>query len=409
MNKNTVVVLDRIGFDEHRFNNGKPIIDSDKFNIHVLSMPGVGNQARDHECAGQYAVDLFDNHAVTSILDDINARDGIDFIVTLDEEHLLQCAELRETYGCYGRPKTEVLPFRNKLEMKQRLESEVKVPLNKALSSFGDAMAFISRHGKSVIKPVQGLGSERTQVVHNAIDLRLKMGSSALNWADYEIEKFVEGTMYHIDAVIHQNEILSITVSQYLTSTMDYENGLPLMAGSINAESEPYKLGVNLANKVVENMPIEQGVIHLEAFDTGEGEMTFCEVAIRPGGGGVRSQFYAATGIDLFAVYLYQELNLDIFSLIAGQKTEMPNAGYVLFPPQSGEVKNISDLAEFEESWLVYKRIYAETGQQLTANTCCLGKTALFCATGSQFDELVERLFIIRDQFKMDVSSGCCA
>ncbi len=404
--KNTVVLLDRLGFDEHRCALGQALIDPELFNVHVLSMTGVPLTANEDEVASQQNVDLFDNLAVTTLLDEIETDCGIDYVVSLDEEHQMQCAQLRAQYGCFGRAPEQISIFRDKVKMKEKLDGIVKTPAFEPLKSYGDAMKFLSAHGKSVIKPMAGLGSERTYVIHNAIDLRLQLGDANINWSDYEIETFIEGTMVHIDAVIKEYKIVSLCVSQYLTSTLDYANGEPLMATHVPEENRLHELASQLLEKTVTAMEISSAVVHLEAFDTDAEQLTFCEIGLRPGGGGVRSQFHAATGIDLFQVYLNQELT---------QPTDTTNkavhqlAGYLLFPPQNGAVKSVSDLEEFTDPWITTKRIFTETGDELSANSCCLGKTALFTVTADDIDTVIDRLSQLRQRFRLEVSSGCCA
>ena len=404
--KNTVVLLDRLGFDEYRTIDGQPLIDPDQFHVHVLTMIGIPLTAGCHEVASQQSVDLFDEDAITERLDRIETRYGIDYILSLDEEHQMQCATLREQYGCFGRSPEQLLVFRNKLLMKRRLLDVVKLPEYSALSSYYDALAFITRHGKSVIKPVAGFGSERTFVVNDIIDLRMQLANSFIHWPDYEIESYIDGTMIHIDAVVDAGRVETVRVSKYLTSTLDYYFGEPLMATHVPATSEVHRLATRLLQRVIDVLQIRSAVVHLEGFDTGVDELTFCEIGIRPGGGGIRSQFQATTGIDLFEVFLKLELNQAICAR-ANKSSQL--AGYVLFPPKSGAVKRVSDIAEFTDPWISTKRIYTSVGEQLSPTSCCLGKTALFTVTADDIDIVIDRLDQLRQRFRLSVSNDCCA
>jgi hypothetical protein len=102
--------------------------------------------------------------------------------------------------------------------------------------------------------------------------------------------------MCHIDALVYGGEIVW-DVSRYLRDTLAYVSGAPLSSQTL-PEGAERAAARRLLHQVIDAWEIDAAVLHLEAFVT-EGAMTFCEVACRPGGGGIIEAFEVTRGIHL--------------------------------------------------------------------------------------------------------------
>ena len=121
-------------------------------------------------------------------------------------------------------------------------------------------------------------------------------------------EEFVDAPLCHIDAVVHQGEPVW-DVSLYERDTMALRHGLPLSSAT-TADPGLRAAAGHLLHQVLHAWQMSSGVLHLEAFVTGE-RLTFCEVAARPGGAGVTEAFRATTGIDLDHAKLLADAGMD--------------------------------------------------------------------------------------------------
>jgi hypothetical protein len=224
---------------------------------------------------------------------------GIERIVALHEKDLMLAARLRERFGLAGMPVATTLRFRDKLLMKDTLAGAGydALPRYRAVSR-GEVLTSVPWNGRSVVKSRWGVGSSQVRIVDdlaaaNRAARDLEAGADGL-----EIEAYVDGTMFHCDSVVHDGRIVFSAVSEYLAQPGRYRAGAT--AGSVLVAAGPEAdLVIRHNRRVLRILGMTSGVTHAEFFLRPSGEIVFCEVAARPGGGGIDDIVRRGYGVDL--------------------------------------------------------------------------------------------------------------
>lgn len=204
-----------------------------------------------------------------------------------DEQNMMVAAELRTHFGLRGPRVADILPFRDKCLMKQRLlDAGVRVPL------FGhfDAEAYaadpeayfrtvVAEVGLPfILKPTDAAASEGVLKIAGRDEFAAL--PSDLGRA-YEYEEFVDGTMYSVNIVSDAGRTVFGGVTEYLV------NSLEVPGGKVNADinlidSDPRVARmVAFAERALDALGRPDGGSHLELFHTAADELVFLEVGAR--------------------------------------------------------------------------------------------------------------------------------
>ncbi|WP_411105195.1 acetyl-CoA carboxylase biotin carboxylase subunit family protein [Streptomyces sp. cmx-4-9] len=247
--------------------------------------------------------DVFDNYATVEQALAWHERYGIQHVVCLDEFGLISAARIRELLGtCTGQSIESAMAYRVKSRMYEAVAGSVRVPEYAVASTSFEVAAAVRDFGLPVVvKPVDGAASVDTHVLRDQADTDRWLHSHPLAWArPVLVQKYVDGAMYHVDGLTAEGEVHGVTVSAYGSNALAHQNSRSLTSTMVEPGSERYELLVDSARKVVRALPCTGGSsFHAEFFVTGDGEVHFCEVASRTGGGGIRKSCELATGIHL--------------------------------------------------------------------------------------------------------------
>ncbi|MFI2379125.1 ATP-grasp domain-containing protein [Streptomyces sp. NPDC018964] len=291
LDRTHVLLLDRIGAATWTGEDGSPLLPADRFRLSVLSAVDVRGPA-------DLAVrtDLTDPFALRALARAVHAAHPVHRVAALSERLLEPAARLRELLGAAGDGPERVRRFLDKAVMKRiALEHGIRCADGVLADGPGDVTALFERHGRIVLKPRAGSGSQGVVVLSGRSEVETWLREE-FTPGTHLCEEFVDAPMCHIDAVVHGGET-EWTVSVYTRDTMALRRGQPL--SSATAADPAVREGAGrLLEQVVDAWRVRSGVLHLEAFLTGD-RPTFCEVAARPGGAGVAEAFRATTGIDL--------------------------------------------------------------------------------------------------------------
>lgn len=206
---------------------------------------------------------------------------------TFDERNMLLAAELREEFGLPGLRREDVLPFRDKCLMKDRLVAAgIRVPrfdrYDAAAASADRAAYFEKITGEVglpfVLKPVDG----------NSADGVYQIGSLEEYAAvpddlgrPYEYEEFIDGTIYSVNIVSRNRTSVTAGVTEYLV------NSSAVREGRVNADinlidTDPrVPRMISFTEGVLDALGWPDGASHLELFLTKDDELVFLEVAAR--------------------------------------------------------------------------------------------------------------------------------
>ncbi len=210
-------------------------------------------------------------------------------VATVDEELIEEAAQLRQRLGVPGMSPEVAARFRDKVEMKRAVAAAgVRVPEFVACAERDRVDDLLRRHGKLVIKPVRGLGSRGVQFASSRAELDAWYRACQFP-EGFEAEEFVQGVLYHVNAVVRGGKPVITVAAPYLPGkgNIDFSSGSPFVTVT---EDDP-RLTTALtafSDRALAALELQNGITHLECFVTSSGEIVFCEVGVRPGGGGDR-------------------------------------------------------------------------------------------------------------------------
>ncbi|MEV0844549.1 ATP-grasp domain-containing protein [Streptomyces sp. NPDC049954] len=288
-----VLLLDRLGSAVWTLPDGpSPVLPADRFRLSVLT------SAEDASGPADLAVrtDVYDDFAVERLARAVHAAHPVHRVAALSERLLEPAARLRRALNTTGEGPEEVRRFLDKAVMKRLARrAGVRHAAGLLAQSADDVTTAFRRHGRIVVKPRAASGSQGVAVLSARQDVERWLRAEFVPGA-WLCEEFVDAPMCHIDAVVHEGEPVW-NVSAYVRDTMALRRGRPLSSATV-ADPVVRAAAGRLLGRVVDAWRVRSGVLHLEAFLT-EGELTFCEVAARPGGGGIVDAFRATDGVDL--------------------------------------------------------------------------------------------------------------
>lgn len=301
-------------------------------------------------------------------------------IACLHELHALHAAQIRDHYrvkfNMEGAGSDLIQYFRNKLLMKETLGSKgVRIP---RYTQF-DPLAFITdseNYLQSIenlldfpmfAKPIDGMSSINSAFIKDKEALHnWCFNASTNNNQIYEIDEFIDGSLFHCDSLIQNGEICYTLVGKYLHPNADTLNGKLLASIVVDSQTEDYKQLVTFTEDALSHFPqLPDGLTHMEVFKNLKGEFIFLEVAARPPGALVSKMYQKRTGgVDILPTHLRLNLGLNIDDTIEqlyDQSQWGPFAGWfqVIASSQGGTITGLSDPefsgGEHETRWLFAK------------------------------------------------------
>ncbi|MER5887921.1 hypothetical protein ABT160_29235 [Streptomyces sp. NPDC001941] len=229
-------------------------------------------------------------------LDGILARtsreDGYDKVLSLSEFAMMEAWHVRRHLGLPGPDLLQVEQVRDKVAMKAALAgSTIRHPRFVAAPPSCGPLPW---SGRTVLKPRQGASSEGVGVYDTAREA-LSAYRRLADPRDFQLEEYVDGEILHADGLVSDGELVHLVVSRYITKPVDFVAGSPLGSYQLPHSDAHFAF----AARVVEELGIAEGCLHLEMFETGGGELVFLEVANRVGGAGVITAHERHTGVHL--------------------------------------------------------------------------------------------------------------
>lgn len=156
----------------------------------------------------------------------------------------------------------------------------------------------------------------------------------------YEIDEFIEGTMYHCDSYIQNGQILFSFVSENSRPCYDFTVGQ--MKGTIVLPNDhPDALAITpIAEEVLHTLGIPKaGVTHLELTKTSEGQFYFIEIAHRAPGCLIPKMYAAHANVDTSSAHFLLQIDPD-YRL---QPNVSTYAAWACFPKKPGTVCELKE------------------------------------------------------------------
>jgi len=236
---------------------------------------------------------------IRSAVHDLAREQPLFAIGTCNEALMDLAAELRASLGLYGMLPPLAERFRNKLLMKELAAAAgVRVPQHAPCDQPERVEALLARHGRLVLKPIDGYGARSVSFIASAAELHAWYRTQATP-AGFEAEEFIDGTLHHVNALVCAGQVLLTASALYVPgmANIDFGSGTPFASVMLDEGALKDRLE-DFSNRVIAALGLEDGVTHLECFVSPAGEVVLCEIAARPGGGGIVHMIEAQYGIN---------------------------------------------------------------------------------------------------------------
>lgn len=273
--------------------------------------------------------------AVTKLL----ADNDISNIVTHYETDFIAAATARESFKLRGQTVQSAEAFRDKAIMKRLCEeAQIRVPKFKAFTKsegLASTTASVLQYFDLpvVVKPIDGLGSAATFLVHTESELQYGISESDNTFL---VEELIEGDLYHVDGIVENDEVLFNCSSKYFGTTLNFLEGKAVGSHILVQSSELSQRLKRFSNRVLSALPKpEKLTFNCEMFITPANEIIFGEIASRPPGALVPQVINHVYGFNINKIHIGQQVGIS-FNSISKADEQTAYAAWLTFPPLEG-------------------------------------------------------------------------
>jgi biotin carboxylase len=234
----------------------------------------------------------------------------IDRVVGLDEFDVITGALAREHLQLSGMTSSFVRRFRDKLTMRN-IACSAGVPCPDYVGVFNqnDINEFLERVPPPwIIKPrneVSAFGIRRCETRDEVWAVLTELDNRN-TWRDhpsqFQIEKFIEGRVFHVDSVVHDGKVVAAGVSRYGTTPFRISHQGGVFSSSIvGHRTKERKALEKLNSQLLAAFEYKNGVSHAEFLQSdADGSFYLLEVACRVGGAYIANVLEHAAGFNLW-------------------------------------------------------------------------------------------------------------
>ena len=240
----------------------------------------------------------------------IASSQPVDHVAGLDEFDVLPTARMREYLQIdKGLSRSHALRFRDKLTMRT-VASKAGVACPEFVPIFrpGDINEYLERvPAPWIVKPrteVSAFGIRKCETADQVWDVLTDLDSRN-TWRDhpskYQIERFIEGEVYHVDSAVHDGQVVAVGVNKYGTTPFNVARGGVFTSFTLDYKSEERKRLLALNERLLKAFNHTSGVAHAEFLKSdADGEFYLVEVACRVGGAYIANVHEHANGFNLW-------------------------------------------------------------------------------------------------------------
>jgi biotin carboxylase len=236
----------------------------------------------------------------------------IDRVVALDEFDMENVSALREHLRIPGMGLTTMRYFRDKLAMRARAkETGITVPEFVHVLNYDHLREFMARvPGPWLLKPrsqASGIGMKK---IHQPEELWPWLDKLGDQQSFYLLEQFVPGSVYHVDSVTSEREVVFAEAHAYGAPPLDTSHqGGVFTTRTLARDEEEARALHEINGDLIEGLGLMRGVTHAEFLKAhADGKFYFLEIAARVGGAYIADMIDAATGINLWREWARLEL-----------------------------------------------------------------------------------------------------
>jgi hypothetical protein len=316
--------------------------------------------------------------------------------------------------------------------MKDTLKSTgLSVPFYSPVESATDIISFVQHHGYPVVvKPKLGYSSVNTTILKSEQDMiHFISHSLKLPGIDpiygLEVEKFVNGPMFHIDGIVLDGKVVMSWPSKYIGTVVQFRENR-YIAGYGLAHDNPL---VKPLNEFIENVIKGLGTspypnpdhfpFHAEAWVTPENDIVLCEIASRGGGGNIKKEIQELFKVNLDEIWVQAQCN-DSFPDEFEKDLKNFKTWHNFFPkvdylvawsyiyPKSGKVVSFPKKKDDDSSgqiipqlppYCIHWQTYLTEGQIFNGPQDCADTVVACLVKGKNEEEVISNLDKICDWF----------
>ncbi len=235
----------------------------------------------------------------------------VDHVVGMDEFDVLPSARAREYLQIIkGMSRSHALRFRDKLTMRTIASGAgIDCPEFTGIFNGGTINEYLEKvPAPWIVKPrteVSAFGIRKCDTAEQVWNVLTELDARN-TWRDhpskYQIERFIEGDVFHVDSVIKEGKVIACGVNEYGTTPFNVAHGGGVFTSStMDYKSEDRIELQRLNKKLLKAYHHEQGVAHAEFLKSREdGKFYLVEVACRVGGAYIANVHEHACGFNLW-------------------------------------------------------------------------------------------------------------
>ena len=235
----------------------------------------------------------------------------IDRIVALDDFDVELGAMLREYLFVPGMGETTARAFRDKLAMRRRARSAgIPCPDFVHVLNHDAINEWTSRIPPPwVLKPRAQAAAIGIRKVLSAAALWASIDSLGDGHAEYVLEQFIPGDVFHVDSITFGTEVKFAIASRYKTPPMAVAHDGGIFATRTLDATDPVSGELLALNtRVLQSFNLVRGASHTEFIRATSGEWYFLETSARVGGAYIVDVVEAATGLSLWREWARVEM-----------------------------------------------------------------------------------------------------
>jgi biotin carboxylase len=230
--------------------------------------------------------------------------EAIDRIVALDDYDVEKAAALREHLRIPGMGESTARYFRDKLAMRRGAsDAGLNVPDFVHVLNYDRLREFMQKFPPPyVLKPRFQAGAIGIRKINQPEELWRALDKLGDKQSFYLLERFLPGDVFHVDSIVHENNVLFSIVSQYGKPPMEVAHEGRVFSSRTLLRGSPDDVELQRENSAVLNaMGLKQGVSHTEFIKRSDnGKFVFLETSARVGGANIVDLVEAATGLNLW-------------------------------------------------------------------------------------------------------------
>ena len=248
--------------------------------------------------------DLYNRVNVINAVSYLARGQQLDRIVPLDEFDVEMAATLREHLRQPGMNESTARFFRDKLAMRMKADAEgVLVPPFTRLFPYDEIRAFFAQHAPPwLLKPRMEASAVGIKKLHDQEQVWRTLDGLHDLQSHHLLEKFIEGDVYHVDAIVVDGRLLFAECHRYHKPPFEVYHGGGLFRSSTlergSADDQELR---RLTQHVATSLGMESGILHTEFIRAAvDHRFYFLETAARVGGAYIADMVEAATGLNLW-------------------------------------------------------------------------------------------------------------